>query len=280
HSQLKTGHPVRSAIHKQLNGRLVLRWVTTWESLLLYVLVSLLLLGGIEITVFEPLLSVAILEEKQDHGQINDTGSRLSTLLPTKLMETMLIISSSAACKVEDDMAGEGLSATSFDDMQRSVQIIGLPKPEKSKPRLSHHFESEHIIINHDAVMDDPAQGPEYDSEPQMQYLAPSRSNALTPEYRELAIADMAEDIVVLSGHHKLTFLEEGDSEGTEEGTIMVQEVVGMAEVVIQVVGRITHRDRCWSDGMAGFAVVVKEPLSGCSPPLMNKLGCLFRVNS
>ncbi|KAH0136344.1 hypothetical protein KCU67_g16070, partial [Aureobasidium melanogenum] len=30
HSQLKTGHPVRSAIHKQLNGRLVLRWVTTW----------------------------------------------------------------------------------------------------------------------------------------------------------------------------------------------------------------------------------------------------------
>ncbi|KAH0393038.1 hypothetical protein KCU89_g12832, partial [Aureobasidium melanogenum] len=38
HSQLKTGHPVRSAIHKQLNGRLVLRWVTTWEFLLLYVL--------------------------------------------------------------------------------------------------------------------------------------------------------------------------------------------------------------------------------------------------
>ncbi|KAH0229009.1 hypothetical protein KCV06_g7739, partial [Aureobasidium melanogenum] len=43
-SQLKTGHPVRSAIHKQLNGRLVLRWVTTWESLLLYVLHLLFLL--------------------------------------------------------------------------------------------------------------------------------------------------------------------------------------------------------------------------------------------
>ncbi|KAG9521260.1 hypothetical protein KCV07_g3614, partial [Aureobasidium melanogenum] len=41
HSQLKTGHPVRSAIHKQLNGRLVLRWVTTWESLLLYVFLLL-----------------------------------------------------------------------------------------------------------------------------------------------------------------------------------------------------------------------------------------------
>ncbi|KAG9619631.1 hypothetical protein KCU64_g22125, partial [Aureobasidium melanogenum] len=45
HSQLKTGHPVRSAIHKQLNGRLVLRWVTTWESLLLYVLQSSLFLA-------------------------------------------------------------------------------------------------------------------------------------------------------------------------------------------------------------------------------------------
>ncbi|KAH0387450.1 hypothetical protein KCU89_g16970, partial [Aureobasidium melanogenum] len=45
HSQLKTGHPVRSAIHKQLNGRLVLRWVTTWESLLLYVLHSFLMFG-------------------------------------------------------------------------------------------------------------------------------------------------------------------------------------------------------------------------------------------
>ena len=47
HSQLKTGHPVRSAIHKQLNGRLVLRWVTTWESLLLYVLSFVLLLGAV-----------------------------------------------------------------------------------------------------------------------------------------------------------------------------------------------------------------------------------------
>ncbi|KAG9748769.1 hypothetical protein KCU73_g7000, partial [Aureobasidium melanogenum] len=44
HSQLKTGHPVRSTIHKQLNGRLVLRWVTTWESLLLYVLYLICLL--------------------------------------------------------------------------------------------------------------------------------------------------------------------------------------------------------------------------------------------
>ncbi|KAH0288761.1 hypothetical protein KCU62_g4874, partial [Aureobasidium sp. EXF-3399] len=46
HSQLKTGHPVRSAIHKQLNGRLVLRWVTTWESLLLYVFLLIPTIGS------------------------------------------------------------------------------------------------------------------------------------------------------------------------------------------------------------------------------------------
>ena len=38
HRQLNIGHPVRSGIHKQLTARLVLRWVTTWESLVLYVL--------------------------------------------------------------------------------------------------------------------------------------------------------------------------------------------------------------------------------------------------
>ncbi|KAG9868800.1 hypothetical protein KCU77_g84, partial [Aureobasidium melanogenum] len=222
---------------------------------------------------------LAILEEKQDHGQINDKGSRMSTVFPTKLLETILIIPSNVARKYEDDMVAEGLSATSFDDMQRSVQIIGLPKPEKSKPRLGHHFESEHIINEDNTVMDDAAQGPDYDSEPQMQYLAPSRSNARTPEY-QLAIADTAEDIMVLSGHHKLTFLEEGDSEGTEEGTIMVQEVVGMAEVVIQVAVRITHRGRCWSDGMAGFAVVVDGLQSRLCLTLMNNFGCLFRVES
>ncbi|KAG9840867.1 hypothetical protein KCU98_g9095, partial [Aureobasidium melanogenum] len=60
HSQLKTGHPVRSAIHKQLNGRLVLRWVTTWESLLLYVFVFFLfvLLTGF----LSPVLSCLMLD--------------------------------------------------------------------------------------------------------------------------------------------------------------------------------------------------------------------------
>ncbi|KAH8587490.1 hypothetical protein B0O99DRAFT_526677, partial [Bisporella sp. PMI_857] len=33
----RTGHPVRSAIHKPQIGRLVVGWVTTSESLLLYV---------------------------------------------------------------------------------------------------------------------------------------------------------------------------------------------------------------------------------------------------
>ncbi|KAG9610331.1 hypothetical protein KCV01_g3199, partial [Aureobasidium melanogenum] len=53
HSQLKTGHPVRSAIHKQLNGRLVLRWVTTWESLLLYVLLIFIFLFSLTPVYFD-----------------------------------------------------------------------------------------------------------------------------------------------------------------------------------------------------------------------------------
>ncbi|KAH8600633.1 hypothetical protein B0O99DRAFT_503190, partial [Bisporella sp. PMI_857] len=38
HRLRRTGHPVRSAIHKPQIGRLVVGWVTTSESLLLYVL--------------------------------------------------------------------------------------------------------------------------------------------------------------------------------------------------------------------------------------------------
>jgi hypothetical protein len=37
HRLKKTGHPVRSAIHKLQIGRLVVGWVTTSEYLLLYV---------------------------------------------------------------------------------------------------------------------------------------------------------------------------------------------------------------------------------------------------
>lgn len=88
----------------------------------------------------------------------------------------------------------------------------------------------------------------------------------------ELDLADMAEDMAGLRDHHKLTFREAGDSEGTEEGTIMVQEVVGMAEVVIPVVGRITHKDRCWSDGMAGCAVVVDGAASSALTNNLDRL--------
>ena len=41
HRSVRTGHPVRSAIHKHWTGRLVLEWVTIWESRLLYVFVLL-----------------------------------------------------------------------------------------------------------------------------------------------------------------------------------------------------------------------------------------------
>jgi hypothetical protein len=82
----------------------------------------------------------------------------------------------------------------------------------------------------------------------------------ITDRVGELAIADTTEDIVVLSDHRKLTFLEAGDKEGMEEDTIMVQEGVGMAEAVIQLtMVRITPRGRYSSDGMAVVAAVVDE---------------------
>ncbi|KAH0026746.1 hypothetical protein KCU78_g4256, partial [Aureobasidium melanogenum] len=75
HSQLKTGHPVRFAIHKQLNGRLVLRWVTTWESLLMYVLESLLLIAKtITFVIWHRKRETALLfdSQKRDPRQVID----------------------------------------------------------------------------------------------------------------------------------------------------------------------------------------------------------------
>lgn len=97
HRSVRTGHPVRSAIHKQLNGRLVLRWVTTWESLLLYVLLMdvSFLFSRLGIFVFVILclslnqgLSISKPRRTQDHH------SRLSLLLGS-LEETMTSVSRS-----------------------------------------------------------------------------------------------------------------------------------------------------------------------------------------
>lgn len=79
----------------------------------------------------------------------------------------------------------------------------------------------------------------------------------------DLDIAAMAERMGVLKDRHKLTFLAAEGNEDTKEDTIMVQGVVGMAEVVVQVVGHITHKDRCSFDGMADFAAVVDGPVQG-----------------
>jgi hypothetical protein len=79
----------------------------------------------------------------------------------------------------------------------------------------------------------------------------------------ELAIAVMAaEDIVVLSGHRRLTSLVADDSGGMEVDTIMALEVVvGMVEVVIQGTVLITPRGRYSSDSMVVVAAVVEEVL-------------------
>jgi hypothetical protein len=78
----------------------------------------------------------------------------------------------------------------------------------------------------------------------------------------ELAIAVMAEDTVVLSGHRRLISLVADDSEGMGEDTTMEREVVvGMVEVVIQGTVLITPRGRYSSDGMVVVAAAVEEVL-------------------
>jgi hypothetical protein len=126
---------------------------------------------------------LAILKDKQDDRQLNTQSSRLSALFPTKFLETVLILPGTSSRKYEDDTAGHRESATSFDDMQRSIQVIGLPKPERSKSRQSRTFDSEHII--NDAAFDDDPQDQDYDSEPQMRYTAPAQASTLIPEYRQ-----------------------------------------------------------------------------------------------
>ncbi|KEQ85411.1 hypothetical protein M438DRAFT_354484 [Aureobasidium pullulans EXF-150] len=220
---------------------------------------------------------LAMLDGKQDiHG--DDTqSSRLSAYFSTKLLETILIVPSTSSRKHGHELPGTQLSATSFDDMQRTVQVIGLPKPEKSKPSLKRSPESEHIID--DAAIDDPFRGHDYDSEPQMQYMSPSQESvAHAPEYRQY-IMDMAEDIVVLSDRRRLTFREASDNEGTEEVIIMARVVVGMAEVVIQAAVRTTHHGQSSSGDMAVVAVAVVEgSQSGQSTRLTDGLEGLVQL--
>ena len=55
HRLRKTGHPVRSAIHKPQIGRLVVGWVTTSESLLLYVFALFLIYNSAFLALWLPL---------------------------------------------------------------------------------------------------------------------------------------------------------------------------------------------------------------------------------
>jgi hypothetical protein len=92
----------------------------------------------------------------------------------------------------------------------------------------------------------------------------------------ELAIVvmAMAEDIVVLKGLRRLTFLEVEDRGGMEVDTIMVGEGVGMVDVVIRGMILVIRRDRCSFDGMVGVAVIVDENLFRALPLGYRYLGC------
>jgi hypothetical protein len=72
-----------------------------------------------------------------------------------------------------------------------------------------------------------------------------------------IVVMAMAEDIVVLKGRRRLTFLEAGDIGGMEVDTTMAGEGVGMVDVGIRGMVLVIRRGRCSFDGMVGVAVVV-----------------------
>ncbi|THY54757.1 hypothetical protein D6C99_03395 [Aureobasidium pullulans] len=203
---------------------------------------------------------LAMLDGKQDiHG--DDTqSSGLSAYFSTKLLETILIVPSTSSRKHGHELPGTQLSATSFDDMQRTVQVIGLPKPEKSKPSLKLKDQSPTRPSTVSKAADIDAQ---------------HIMDLVGGQY----IMDMAEDIVVLSDRRRLTFREASDNEGTEEVIIMARVVVGMAEVVIQAAVRTTHHDQSSSGDMAVVAVAVVEgSQSGQSTRLTDGLEGLVQL--
>ncbi|TIA34439.1 hypothetical protein D6C78_06856 [Aureobasidium pullulans] len=203
---------------------------------------------------------LAMLDGKQNiHGD-NTQSSRLSAYFSTKLLETILIVPSTSSRKHGHELPNTRLSATSFDDMQRTVQVIGLPKPEKSKPSLKLKDQSPTRPSTVSKAADIDAQ--------HIMDLVGGQD-----------IMDMAEDIVVLSDRRRLTFREASDNEGTEEVIIMARLVVGMAEVVIQAAVRTTHHGQFSSGDMAVVAVAVVEvSQSGQSARLTDGLEGLVQL--
>ncbi|KAI5236678.1 hypothetical protein E4T43_08469 [Aureobasidium subglaciale] len=193
---------------------------------------------------------LAILDGKQDDYGLATQVSRLSAFFPTKLLETILIVPGTSRCKNETDISGTRLSATSFDDMQRSIQVIGLPKLERSKSRLKFSSESGRII--EDVADDDLCQDQDYDSEPQMQYLARGQGMVVfTPKYRQQGCGYRHPPY---SG--PLTFQDADDSKGVEVEITTVQVAMGMVQVDTQVAVCIMPRGRYLSDDIAVVAVV------------------------
>ncbi|THX88680.1 hypothetical protein D6D08_03935, partial [Aureobasidium pullulans] len=200
---------------------------------------------------------LVVIDGKQDiHG--DDTqSSRPSAYFSTKLLETVLIVPSTSSRKHGHELPGTQLSATSFDDMQRTVQVIGLPKPENQNTSSTTRplmilFEAMITTLNHRCNTCHPS--------PTRPSTVSKAADIDAQHIMDLVggqdIMDMAEDIVVLSDRRRLTFREASDNEGTEEVIIMARVVVGMAKVVIQAAVRTTHHGQSSSGDMAVVAVV------------------------
>lgn len=209
---------------------------------------------------------LAILDEKHSSRSVDTPGSRLSALLPSKLLETVFILPATFSRKHEDEEARDERLTTPFDTMQKSIQVIGLPKPEKSKSRLSHSFETEHIMPNN-VAFDDDDKPEHYDSEPQMRYTAPSPTYIhpsilskaavdIATQTTGMAVAEglamerMETEVVDRKGHRNVISRVGDDRGGMEVDIIMVEEEEGVGEVVggmgVMVGGVILLRDRFW----------------------------------
>jgi hypothetical protein len=126
HSQLKTGHPVRSAIHEQLNGRLVLRWVSFGGRLLIVNLVVKRLVGACTSRIFINAAAFFSITELVRGGP-SSTFSKISMsnvcLKPSRLfLSEGLVMAVPRFCFAPDDSGSSTMRSTpSMDKLPRAV---------------------------------------------------------------------------------------------------------------------------------------------------------------
>jgi hypothetical protein len=129
---------------------------------------------------------------EKDNNIVGSTTQTLTVSTPfsTKLLQTIFLVSGPSCHKHEEaTILEDEISAPSFNDRQKSIQVVGLAIPEKSKSNWKRSPEKEHIIDNGDGAVSTTSgshRGVNYSSEPQMRYIAPEQGIAsYTTGYRQ-----------------------------------------------------------------------------------------------